>query len=99
MELDTVRSSDFQPHIGSRFEIRLGNDALVLTLVEVTELAGSPYPTSNRNPFSLIFRGDPARVLPQRIYPLTHAVLGEISIFLVPITPDGNGARYEAIFN
>jgi hypothetical protein len=37
--------------------------------------------------------------LPQQIYLLKHAELGALSLFLVPVGLDEQGARYEAIIN
>lgn len=70
---------------------------LELTLAEATA-AGSAAP-GRRTPFSLVFvsaAGTP--VLPQRIYTLYHATLGDFDLFLVPISADQRGVRYEAIF-
>jgi hypothetical protein len=45
-----------------------------------------------------MFRGPTGPILPQRIYRLRHPVMGELDLFLVPIGPDGEGMRYEAVF-
>jgi hypothetical protein len=36
--------------------------------------------------------------LPQRIYRIEHATLGAFDLFLVPIGPDAQGLRYQAVF-
>jgi hypothetical protein len=36
--------------------------------------------------------------LEQRIYAVHHPALGAFDLFLVPIGPDGEGMRYEAVF-
>jgi hypothetical protein len=51
-----------------------------------------------RQPFSLLFRGPAESVLPQATYPLQHAQLGTLAIFLVPISRGADGVRYEAVF-
>jgi hypothetical protein len=81
---------------------------LDLQLIEVTDLGqrGAPpdapgaagTPGGHRAPFSIVFRGPPAPVLPQRIYPLEHAGIGVFELLLVPIGPDDGGMRYEAVF-
>lgn len=48
--------------------------------------------------FSLLFH-NPDTSLPQRSYRLTHARLGEIDLFLVPIQRKRDGVLYEAVFN
>ena len=58
----------------------------------------TPHDGLRAEPYSLVFIGDV--VLEQRIYALTHPVLGALEIFLVPIGPDPSGRlQYEAVFN
>lgn len=54
--------------------------------------------------FSLIFRGgllgpEKNMYLRQGTYTLKQEDLGSLDIFLVPIGPDRDGMRYEAVFN
>jgi hypothetical protein len=87
-----VDADTFEPHVGSDFGVGGG----ALRLDEVTRLA--PSPGSPREvPFSLVFVVAPgsAGSLPQQTHVLSHEVLGDLEIFLVPIGPD----RYEAVFN
>jgi hypothetical protein len=79
-----------------------------LQVIEATDLSrrGAPpdgpiavgAPGSRRAPFSIVFRGPPAPVLPQRIYHLEHGEIGALELFLVPVGPDGGGMRFEAVF-
>jgi hypothetical protein len=69
-----------------------------LTLVEVTVLGGEGGASARRQPFSLLFRGPRVPLLPQRIYRLEHERMGALDLFIVPLGPDGDGLRYEAIF-
>ncbi len=52
-----------------------------------------------RAPFSLLFHNAAPSPLPQQIYRLRHAVLGEVEIFLVPVGREGDGFLYQAVFN
>lgn len=52
-----------------------------------------------RRPFSLLFRGPAAPRLEQGTFRLEHAALGALDVFLVPMEPDAEGPRYEAVFN
>jgi hypothetical protein len=52
----------------------------------------------NREQFSLVFREPSGVVLPQMIYRVEHDELGAFELFLVPIGPDAEGMRYEAVF-
>jgi hypothetical protein len=68
-------------------------------LVEAAPLAaGTAPPGAFRTPFRLIFRGPREVFFSQGILALEHAELGRLEIFLVPIGPDAQGMRYEAIF-
>ena len=71
-----------------------------LELVEVTPWgAGDAGKRSfGRTPFSLLFRGPKELRAPQQIYKLAHAELGALEIFLVPLRPDANGTKFEAVF-
>ena len=96
--LESLTVADFERRVGQRFRIgaeeeSAGHDG---ELVEVTAV-GEAAP-GGRVPFSLVFRGPPGTVLPQRIYRVDHAELGRLDIFLVPIGADAEGVRYEAVF-
>lgn len=88
------------PLVGTTFSLAL--DApwdLRLRLAEAAPL--SPQTSSTgafRAPFRLIFHGPAQPVHPQQTLPLDHPQLGRVEIFLVPIGPDSQGIRYEAIF-
>lgn len=90
---------DFARHRHERFRVALENAELDVELIEATDLGLAAVVAGRRRTFSLVFRGPRETALPQRIHSLTHAALGELEIFLVPIGPDGVGMRYEAIFN
>ena len=104
--MGTVESftlATFAPLVGDRFELVVGGS-------EVTEVilahVDEPGPRSNagavgaaRSPFSIVFRGPREPVLPQRIYTFRHEKLGSFELFIVPIGPDDEGMRYEAVFS
>jgi hypothetical protein len=66
-----------------------------LRLVEVSERASAPH----QEAFALLFHGPTQYFLPQGIYKLKHAGLGEMDLFLVPVAQDFQGFQYEAVFN
>ena len=91
---------DFQPREGSVFMLNeddLPPLELVLETVEPLKQKGGP--KGMRPPFSLLFRCQDQRVLPQRQYRFEHPAMGEVSIFIVPIGRDESGVQYEALFN
>lgn len=98
MNLEKLTADSFAPHLGSRFGVAtspLGR--LQVELISVTPSPSAAGPRAGGS-FSLVFRGPLQPVLPQRIYRLEHAALGPLEIFLVPIGPDEQGMRYEAVF-
>ncbi len=80
-----------------RIEVEDGNP-LEMKLIEVEE-QGTPEAPEGRKPFSILFRGDKDILLPQAIYHLKHPKTGALPIFIVPVGPDEDGMRYEAVFS
>jgi Domain of unknown function (DUF6916) len=88
----------FAERVGDPFRIRASGELTLETrLLEATAVSAVPSP-AGRVPFSLIFRGPGQPILPQRIYRLEHDALGDLDLFLVPLAPDADGARYQAVF-
>ena len=99
--LETFTLATFAPHQGETFQVPLSEGvSLALTLHEATPLgAAAAPPGARRAPFSLIFLGPAAPLLPQRIYRLSHPSIGTFDLFLVPLGPGQGDLRYEAIFS
>lgn len=95
--LETLTKEWWSEYLGGSFELlNDGCGTMAMVLAEVTGLGTGA--SGQRDPYSLVFRGPPAPVLPQRIYHLRHERMGDLELFLVPIGPDGEGMRYEAVF-
>jgi hypothetical protein len=93
-----LEHSLFEPHVGSAFGMEVGEGEVVeLELVAARALGPGSGP--RRQPFALHLRSREASVRPQRIYTLSHPVLGRLELFLVPVGREGAGVLYEAIFN
>jgi hypothetical protein len=104
--LEQLRVSSFSPYLSQTFRVQLPEgDLLELTLIEVSDLGpsadaeGGSGDETRRVPFSVLFRGASEPVLQQRIYRLEHPEMGGLELFLVPVGPDAEGMRYEAVFN
>ena len=95
--LDTLTLDHWRECVGQSFHVSLGQDAGIdLKLTTATPLgAESGY---RRQPYSLLFAGPLTPLLPQATYPLRNESMGELGIFLVPLGPQGQAMRYEAIF-
>jgi Domain of unknown function (DUF6916) len=96
VSLSSLTADDFAKHVNTAFTLHDGNREWPLTLTSITTMPGR---SGKRQPFSLVFVGMPGVVLPQQIYSLDHALMGRLSIFLVPIGADAGGTQYEAIFS
>lgn len=97
LDLAEARSEQFAPCLNQDFAIILSDGALLLQLSEVRPLGKRP--ESLRDPFALTFLGRPGLRLPQMIYKMHNAQLGEMEIFLVQIGADQSGSTFEAVFN
>jgi hypothetical protein len=96
-DIATLTAADFEPHVRDEFQIAspTGKIAVSLKLVEVHRLGRAVRPDGA---FSLLFLSPPGPIYPQGTYPLTHATLGTLDLFLVPLGPNDSGNRYEAVF-
>lgn len=96
--LEEVTVETFAPHVGEVFELCLSDtDRLPVTLIAADPLRGSANDAA-RVPFSLLFRPPAQTQIRQSTYRIVHERIGELDIFLVPVTPDAKGPRLEAIF-
>ncbi len=86
----------FSGHVGTRFLMHWGDSQTAeLKLIDVTDVGSSP----RQIQFSLVFQGANDAPIAQSIYRIEHETLGVFELFLVPISKDQTGVRYEAIFN
>jgi hypothetical protein len=93
---------DFEPFTGDRFVILDSDRPMELVdLIEVAPLKNYNAPGAGRAPFSLLFKSSAqsSPPLPQKLYRMVHDDMGELEIFLVPISRDASGVTYEAAFN
>lgn len=86
--------------VNEPFSAALNGMDMEFVLVEARPLP-PPSPSANaaRAPFSLLFRNTSPVLFPQQIYPMRHARIGEVGIFLVPIAQERAGFLYQAVFN
>ena len=90
---------DFSQHLNTKFQVRIdGQPPIGLELIEVRGYLSQENEQSGMERFSAFFQG-PGTYLPQGVHHLEHEQMGELDVFLVPISGDQNGYRYEAVFN
>jgi|ERR1043166_2502221 hypothetical protein len=97
LDLAKVQCADFAPCVNEDFEIATTGAPLVLQLFEAR--ARDRQPGMMRDPFTLTFHGPAPLRLPQGIYRMSNAAIGEMEIFLVQIAADENCSTFEAVFN
>jgi hypothetical protein len=92
--MDGLRLEDFEGGVGEAWEIEAAGARVPLRLDVAQKL-----PRSHREEgaFRLEWVG-PGPLLPQSIYRF-HRGEGSCEMFIVPIAKEGEGYRYEAIFN
>lgn len=97
LDLAKVQCDDFAPCVNQDFKIATNGAPLVLQLSDARSRERQPGMT--RDPFTLTFSGPPALRLPQGIYRMSNATIGEMEIFLVQIAADEISSTVEAVFN
>ncbi len=97
IDLGTVTRETFDPHLGPGYTLHAGERTIPLELVSVSSLPTRP--GAARASFSLLLRAAERAHVPQAIYAITHAELGTMDVFVVPLGPDRVGMTYEIVFN
>ncbi|HOW64818.1 MAG TPA: hypothetical protein P5186_14265 [Candidatus Paceibacterota bacterium] len=103
MVFEAITISDFAIRKGDRFMLSApGRASEEAELISVDTLGFNVKPDGSRagrESFSLVFRVNKTWSLPQQTFGISHPILGTGEMFLVPIGPDAEGMRLEAIFN
>lgn len=97
-----ILKSLFEGREGEVFVVQNMDEPLSLALEEVRNhdelIQRRARELGIREPFNLLFRGPGKPYLKQQMYTLLHAELGEVDLFLVPVSQDAQGFYYEAVF-
>jgi hypothetical protein len=93
MSLPGLRS--FTEQVGSTFEVADMSSRFDLKFHKIVEHSK----TETNETFSVFFLGPVDRFMPQGTHKLSHALFGEMDIFLVPVAKTNAGFEYEAVFN
>lgn len=93
--LETLKHGDYAAQVNTKFRAVEADETLEFELVNVSELKSG----GGQEMFSLMFVRRDETILPQKLYELDHDTLGRGIIFLVPVSKDENGIKYEAVFN
>ena len=85
----------FEEAKDTTFEIVNAGDAGVALVLRLFEVNGRPAPRGYEQ-YSALFRGPASPMLPQATYAFRHPTIGELPLFIVPISRDDDGVVYEA---
>lgn len=90
------RREDFEPHVGTTFEVLPAGMAPVpVVLVEAKDTG-----TAVLEGFSLLFRGGKDAVFRHDTHTVRHPVMGELELFLGPVhTGEMDAVYYQAVFS
>jgi len=97
LDLAAARCELFAACLNQDFQIVFSDGTLVLQLFQARPRDRPEGAT--RDPFTLTFCGAPELRLPQGIYKMSNATIGEMEIFLVQIAADQTSSTFEAVFN
>ena len=94
-----LTEQEFSRHLNSNFNLKLSDGELPLELVEVKAYRPQEHEQQGLERFSAFFNGPDGVYLPQGTYRLSHAQMGDLDLFLVPVSADQRTYQYEAVFN
>ncbi len=97
MNLAEVQRETFEPHVKQTFRVNGEGVAFDAELIDVSPL-GETLGPEGRRAFSVVFRGPLDAFVEQCICTVEHDELGAMELFLVPLGPDDQGMKYEAVF-
>jgi hypothetical protein len=92
-----LTEAEFSKHVNTKFRVAV-DPPVELELTQVKGYSSKPNEETGMERFSLFFAG-PEHYLEQKTYALEHEQMGAFDLFLVPVSRDANGYRYEAVFN
>ena len=99
LDITALDANDFEHLIGQAFRASppagAPGDGFPLILVSVERRSAA---AAFRSPFTLELLGPPSPVHPQGNYRLAHPELGELDLFLVPVSASADGVMYEVVF-
>jgi len=96
--LETFTIETFRAYLGKTFRVIVDErQYMPAELLSVSSWGD----TSNgkRQPFTLTFRADATHRIPQATYMVDTEGMEPFPLFLVPVQPERDGTRYEAVFS
>lgn len=95
VQMKELAKTDFDKILGERVFFKTSDLNVEMHIIDVCGLKGCDPELC----FSVLFKGSSSCVYPQGTYEISHKLLGNHHIFIVPICSEEDGIQYEAIFN
>lgn len=96
--LENLTILDFEAFLNKSISIRFTPE-VILPAELISAVAWGEKSDKYRQPFTLVFRTPQKQEYYQQgTFILLHPEAGDLPIFFVPIGPDSEGMRYEAVF-
>jgi hypothetical protein len=93
-----LTEKEFSKHVNTKFRV-VDEQPVELELTEVKSYLSKEHEQTGMERFSAFFLGPADRYLLQKTYSIEHEQMGSFELFLVPLSRDESGFRYEAVFN
>ena len=93
-----LTEAEFSKHVNTKFRVAV-EPPIELELTEVKGYLSKENEQTGMERFSVFFLGPADRYLRQQTYSFEHEQMGAFDLFLVPLSRDESGFRYEAVFN
>lgn len=90
--LESLTPAHFPVDSAAPWKVLLSDEESVDLTVDAAKASGDP------RPFTVTFSGPLEPQLTQATYAFEHPDVGTIPLFIVPISRDAEGMRYEAVF-
>ena len=98
MEIGDVSVELLEASLNEAFILVSEPEPIELILMEVNRLSTTPTGQTSSSAFSAVFSGPAEPLLEQSIRTLRSLALGDLEIFLVPISHSSTETLYEAVF-
>lgn len=95
--LKNITHKVFESILGETIDLKVGECCFQAKVDSVNLLHENP--GQKREPFSVELLADNTDNHGQQMYELSHPILGDVSLFVVPLGPEKEGMRYQIVFN
>lgn len=99
MQLEELTEKIFASHLGTIFYIPFDERRVEMELVEVAGADSGLQKIEGVERFSIYFLGPEDIHIRQHTYRMEHDALGQLDIFIVPVSVENRRVRYEAVFS